>query len=473
MVTITERNGMRFTNTGETVYSDEQGDYYYRVEWTTLPNGRMTVDMVQHRIGDDKNDFDQRVRFDDKLGELFKVFAWTDVFNGEIFTYWRCDCCGDIFSDDDAFEYGGDNFCPACVDDNFTACARCGELSHIDDVHSTVDGEICTECFDNFYMKCGQCGNYVETRNCISDDSGFGVCRHCWAEGEWFRCDDCGRIETLDNCCSNESGCYCENCYDGHDDCSDYYGIHEYGYRPNLDFKGEGTLFFGTELEIDYGDRSRFKFGELSDHFYCANDGSLSEEGEGFEIISHPMTYEWMMENTPFKHVVALAKAAGFKSHNTDTCGFHVHMTRDAFGAARDEAAENRITSFIFFFEKFWTNIAKFSRRNNFGYAERICADGEQITYEVVDAKKKTLGWSHEHRYHCVNITNHATIEVRVFRGSLNENTLIAAVQLCKLFYELSVFDVATIETMTWEQIKEYAVTDYPELLTYMKEREL
>lgn len=30
MVSIITRNGMRYTDTGETVYSDEHGDYYYR-----------------------------------------------------------------------------------------------------------------------------------------------------------------------------------------------------------------------------------------------------------------------------------------------------------------------------------------------------------------------------------------------------------------------------------------------------------
>jgi len=470
MVTIHEQNGYRFTENNEQIYTDAEGDYFYRIEWTTLPSGRMTVDLVLHRVENENYEYDRRVFFDEELRAISKVIAWTEMFNGEIFNYWRCDSCNDIFSDEDAFEYEGENFCPSCADDNFIGCARCGELTHIDNTTETVDGSVCQGCLDNYYGKCGDCGRYIRLSDWIHDDD-FGVCRECWNKGGWFRCDDCGRIEDADNCCSNESGCYCVDCYDSHADCSDYYGIHEYGYKPEPEFKGEGNLFFGTELEIDYGDKSRFRFSDLSDHFYCGNDVSLSSDG--FEIISHPMTYEWMMEHTPFKHVVALAKEAGFKSHNTDTCGFHVHMTRDAFGAARDDAAEKRITSFIFFFEKFWTNIAKFSRRTNFSYAERICADGEQITHEVVDAKKKCLGWGHENRYHCVNVTNHATIEVRVFKGTLNENTIIASIQLCKLFYELSVFDVATIETMTWEQIKEYAVTDYPELLTYMKERNL
>lgn len=472
MVTIHERCGLRFTENNEQVYSDAHGDYFYRIEWTTLPNGRMTVDFVMHRIENENDEYDSRVFFDETLGEILKVFTWTDVFNGEIFNYWRCDCCGAyIIDDDEGLDYKGAHYCISCVEDYFISCAKCGDLVHTDDTTETIDGDVCKSCLDSHYGKCGDCGRYVRVNEWIHDDD-FGVCRECWREGGWFRCDDCGRIEDADNCYSNDSGCYCENCYDDHTDCSDIYGIHEYGYRPDLEFKGEGTLYFGTELEIDYGDRSRFRFSDLSDHFYCANDGSLSE-CVGFEIISHPMTYDWLMENTPFKHVCTLAKEAGFKSHDTDTCGFHVHMTRKAFGPSGSDAAESRITSFIFFFEKFWTNIAKFSRRNNFSYAERICADGEEITHEVVDAKKKCLGWSHEHRYHCVNVTNHDTIEVRVFKGTLNENTLIASVQLCKLFFELSVFDVATIETMTWEQIKEYAVTDYPELLTYMKERNL
>jgi len=471
MVTIHEQYGYRFTENNEQIYTDEHGDYYYSLDWVTLASGLMTVNMVMHRIAHEEEELITRVFYDEAIAEILDGITWTEVFNGDIFEYVKCDGCGEFITTDDVFDYHDDHYCITCVDDNFTSCAKCGELTHIDDTTETVDGLVCQDCLDNCYGKCGDCGRYIRLSDWIHDDD-FGVCRECWRNGDWYRCDDCGIIEHIDNCCSNENGCYCESCYDNHSDCSDYYGIHEYGYRPDLEFKGEGTLYFGTELEIDYGDRSAFKFDNLSDHFYCANDGSLSE-CVGFEIISHPMTYDWMMENTPFKHVCALAKAAGFKSHNTDTCGFHVHMTRKAFGAPGSDMAENRITSFIFFFEKFWSKIAKFSRRKDFSYAERICKDDEEITHQIVDAKKKAMGFGHGNRYHCVNVTNDATIEVRVFRGTLNENTLIASVQLCKLFYELSVFDVTTIETMTWEQIKAYAVTDYPELIAYMKEREL
>lgn len=466
----------------DTVYTDENGRrYIYDVVWFTNESGRMDCNLKKFYLdSDEKEEMDMRVFFDEDIARILNWFEWEQILDGTIFEFWMCTDCGEFF-DDEPTLYNDDFVCADCVENNYYHCNDCGELLHENDGHSVNCGDyiVCDGCLDANYSKCADCGEWFKSDNMRSDDN-ISICNDCGQN--WFRCDDCGYLVHCDDMYSNDSGCYCESCYcdNGHEDNCDMYGIHEYGYRPDLEFRGEGNLFFGTEMEIDNGDFDAFKFDALDySLFYCCADGSLDA---GFEIISHPMTYEWIMEHRPYENVCKIAKDASFKSHNTDTCGFHVHMSRRAFGNPFEDNTNDRITSFIYFFEKFWKEVVIFSRRkHDFSicsplinsidhYAARVLDFNEPVDYKTVDQKKKDKAWN---RYHCVNLTNSQTIEVRIFRGTLNVDTIIASIQLCKLFHELSVFDVSTIEHMTWERIKAYAETDYPELLIYLKKRGL
>jgi uncharacterized protein (UPF0212 family) len=476
--------------TNNLVFIDENGrKYTHELVWTRKADGTLGCDFEVCYLRDDSEDgeMDMRVFYDEDIARLLAWFEYEEIFDGSIFEFWMCNDCGDFMDDDEDGErhiYEGNCICQTCFDDDYTTCYMCDSILHMDDAHSVDDGCVCDRCFDDNYSRCMDCSEWFENRVMVSDDGDNSLCRNCY-DRNWTRCNDCGNFIHCDDIyCDDNDGCYCESCWEnnGHDGQADSNGIHKYGYRPDLDFKGDGLLYFGTEMEIDEGNVSQFDMSKLSDNFYCCHDGSLG--WKGFEIISHPMTYEWIMEHRPYEHVCELAKAAGYKSHDTKTCGFHVHMSRRAFGDCYDSKTEERITSFIYFFEKFWTEVVKFSRRKHDftiydeeinaidGYVKRMCdvSDTMPITHKVVDEAKAE---KHFDRYTCVNLVNSETIEVRIFKGTLNVNTIIASIQLVRLFHSLSVFDVDTIEHMTWEQIKEYAVQDYPELLKYLAERGL
>lgn len=405
--------------------------------------------------------------FYEQYQEVLRFCETYDYTFEDLLDSWKCNDCDEQFVGD-SYMHDSNRLCENCYEE-YSVCSKCGktfnqsELIYID----AAEIYVCDDCLDNYFTKCTNCGEYHYSSSMIHDDYS-AYCSNCY--DEFLTCDDCGRITHRDNInyCENTDEYYCDECYPSH--CVNE-NLHDYNYMPSLNFKGDGNLYFGTEIEIDYGRMDDFKFEELSDIFYCKTDGSLDE---GFEIVSHPMTYDWIMENTPYKNPIALAKEAGFKSHNTSTCGLHIHMSRKAFGNTEDEQ-EQRITSFIYFFEKFWNEIVKFSRRDPTGhgitsYAQRFCDTGETPSIKVVDEAKKKKRFS---RYHCVNVSNYNTVEVRIFRGTLVENTIIASIQLCKLFYELSVFDVPVLENMTWNEIKRYAEPDYPELMKAFEERKL
>lgn len=91
---------------------------------------------------------------------------------------------------------------------------------------------------------------------------------------------------TLCDSCYNSSYTNCtECCYDSHRQES----IHPYHYKPDPVFFGEGSRFFGVELEVDEGGEEDDAAEELllitGDQMYIKHDGSLDE---GFEMVTHP-----------------------------------------------------------------------------------------------------------------------------------------------------------------------------------------
>ena len=116
----------------------------------------------------------------------------------------------------------------------------------------------------------------------------------------------------------------------------------------------------------------------------------------------------------------------GYRSHQACTCGLHIHISRLAFGrtAAQQEAAIARL---LYFVEKHWNELLKFSRRTN-RQLERWAA-----RYGYKDTPKEMMDHAksyHYGRYTCVNLTNEDTVEIRIFRGTLKYNTLAATIQL-------------------------------------------
>lgn len=209
------------------------------------------------------------------------------------------------------------------------------------------------------------------------------------------------------------------------------------------------------------------EIANTEDHrrIYIKHDGSLSD---GMEIVSHPMTLEYHSSQMPWREIMEKAVQMGYRSHKTTTCGLHIHVNRTAFGDTRDEQ-EERISRVLFFVERFWQELLKFSRRTE-GQLARWAArygikDNPQATLE--NAKKNYSG-----RYTCVNLTNYHTIEFRIFRGTLKYNTFIATLQLVNKICDISV-DLTDEEITVLNWCDFAASISEPELITYLKERRL
>jgi len=152
-----------------------------------------------------------------------------------------------------------------------------------------------------------------------------------------------------------------------------------------------------------------------------------------------------------------------YRSHQTHTCGLHIHINRTAFGkdAEIQEAVIGRI---VFFVEKHWNELVKFSRRtaenlNRWAAKYATISDTTKETYKK--AKDKRLG-----RYVAVNLENYNTVEFRLFRGTLCYKTFIATLQLV---YEICRFAIMLsdreLEEMSWSDFVLKISPDKKELI--------
>lgn len=354
-----------------------------------------------------------------------------------------CTLCNAELTEDDPYSMDDESFFIACAEDNTIICSRCGEHIWDNDNAGDTDMPLCNSCYDYHYTSCIRCGCIVANEDTY------------YTEGD----------EDNDNP-------YCYNCYDRYD--RNTY-LRCYNYKPNPIFHGEGPRYFGIELEIDNAGKNEenaeilYRLGNKREsHIYIKADSSLDN---GLEIVTHPMSYEYHLRSMPWQAVIERASELGYTSHQSDTCGLHIHVNRDSFTDSY-VYQEECIARVLYLLERFWQEFLRFSRRtqsqlkrwaNRYGYKEK--------PEEILNSAKYGYGG----RYTCVNITNADTIEFRIFRGTLKYNTLIATLQLvneiCDVAFSMSDEDIASL---SWCGFMEKISSERcPELIQYLKERRL
>lgn len=297
------------------------------------------------------------------------------------------------------------------------------------------------------------------------------LCDHCFND-TYTHCQRCGRLLLWDDVCYDEGDDdgdrpVCSECVKTHSEIQDYY------YKPEPYFYGEGNRFFGVELEIDGAGESNSAAAMLMDiangngleHLYCKHDGSLED---GIELVSHPMTLSYHINEMPWCKILSKAVELGYTSHQSGTCGLHIHVNRSAFGRS-EKTQEEVIARILFFVENHWNEMLRFSRRTQSQMEQWAARYGRKDDPKAMldHAKARRLG-----RYTCVNLTNFDTIEFRLFRGTLKYNTFIATLQMVNRICDVAVsLSDRQIQELTWSDFV-IGCTE-PELKQYLKERRL
>lgn len=349
-----------------------------------------------------------------------------------------CEICHEEHDLAELIPFGDMLLCPDCLDSATVVCERCGARIWRDDNAGDNDIYLCQRCYDSHYTTCSHCERVIREDDAHYEDDDTPLCYDCYQERR------------------------------------SRYAIQAYGYKPTPIFYGESDRYFGLELEMDEGGESDDHARELmkitnsdGERVYIKYDGSLND---GFEVVSHPMSLEYHLNQMPWAEVLNKARAMDYKSHQARTCGLHIHVNRTAFGDTEEEQ-DTVIARILFFFEKHWEELLKFSRRtqrqveqwaNRYGYKDQ--------PMEILDHAKKGFRGV---RYTAVNLTNTATIEFRLFRGTLKYNSFAATLQLVNRICDCAVcLSNEELKQMSWTTFAA-GCTQYPELIQYLKERRL
>lgn len=316
------------------------------------------------------------------------------------------------------------------------------------------------------FRTCGDCGDPVSPGDLCEARDEYGndlpeVCRHCRAR-DYTTCDHCDYSvpddligEHEDRCseCCDCGTCQTDNSNDNDPDSVDC--INSYGYQPSPRFHGEDTYYLGMECEVStesahtsLREVAESVAGNLGEVGYLKEDSSI---GRGFEIVTHPMSYEYAMDSFPWR---IYDDMRSYGMTNSPDCGIHVHVSRTGFNGP------SHVYRWLKFFYRNGEAIQQVARRRGNSYAkfspaagawaihhasklERISAscgccerdgDGEGRWYtKTAEGRRRIREFGEPgrpDRYSAINVLNSATFEVRIFASTLYRSQAKAALGL-------------------------------------------
>ena len=372
-------------------------------------------------------------------------------------------------------------------ENEWRSCVYCGAIIFNDDDYLELNHRIiCENCKSNTQIKrCDVCNQEhfrfdlrairptPEMLEYFKKQPGtMYVCDSCIDE-EFQTCDICGQFELK----GSRNTCDCRS-----------HRILDYCYKPRrpklLSIKNikKNTLFLGFENECeckrdvsssscDYCDYSRgddacddcdhydddetdkscypeILVAELGQNVYCKDDGSLDN---GFEIVTEPMTYGYILANKDkFTEAFKRLVNAGAYSFNSDTTGFHIHLSKAAF---KDKTHMLNFAKIIYEDEKFSSKIAQRSGNSYCYYLN------DEDKKHIDDTIKRCIERGGD-RYRAVNFNNTNTVEVRIYKGNLAFDSCLIYIQ-----HVVSIFHYTALAT---KLNKAVSVLDY---INYVNKR--
>lgn len=369
-------------------------------------------------------------------------------------------------------------------------CPYCGGIHPISDMRFLRE-PMCVDCYEQRHTNCVECGRRIETNDYFCTTDGNHVCPDCFDES-YNRCCHCGNVMRLDASYymggdTHHESPYCGGCFEWERNRV----IHRFDYKPDTlhfhkcDNEDNYQRYFGVELEIAGAGESEERAKSIiavanadAENVYIKHDGSLTnddDEVDGFEIVTEPCTLRYHHEEMPWKQITDKARSLGYLSHQTGVCGLHVHVNRESLGMTEDER-DATIANILYFVEHHWNELVLFSRRTEGSINRWASRYGYKTNARDILRKAKDIAnMGHDGRYTCVNLTNRNTIEFRIFRGTLNVNTIMATLQLVNRICDIARRQSCTeIQRRSWTRfVLSLDPNREAELIVYLKQRQL
>lgn len=355
------------------------------------------------------------------------------------------------------------------IDDGWTKCDDCSSIVHDDDIRSVWGDRLVCEacCGDNYtwsevmqeYLPADETVHVYNSRrsyrNGDPDDYGlsdYDLDDYIWDEGRgaWVYyevADELGEEDDSDYEAEERRPQSPLESIGSYHSCKGYVG-----HIPSEYDREQPRLLLGVELEVEVisEEISRESAASLvrstlnSDGMvYCGteNDGSLNH---GFEIVTGYTGLD--VHEQMLKKFCQPTITRGLKSHDTETCGLHVHVDK----ASITPIQALRLVDFV---SEPGNRplIEAIARRYNTGYcivkskqanreqlfdtwrAHRDGIDNIRTDREVYRTYQPRLASSVcESRYEAINMQNTRTIEFRLFRGSLKLVSIMACLEFSR-----------------------------------------
>ena len=304
-------------------------------------------------------------------------------------------------------------------------------------------------------------------------------------------CNGCGREFTPEEGVQWGSYFYCDDCFKMYKcNVDSYHSPSISTSLKKLRNEEDEKLFIGIELEVTKEARGcyestdhkeavfhiRKNYKELGLNF--ERDSSI---GNGFEIVTQPMTYNYIKSNQDkFKSIFEYLTSKGYYSHNKGKCGLHIHISKEALGNS-EEQIQQTIEKIMLFVETYRNNVEIFSRRKHQQFSQynaytipyhKQFGDNSVITNEDYYKSGKML--YEINKSDCIghssvvntDTSTGVTIEFRMFRGTLKYETFMATIEF--VYNLVNVCKENMTSKISWNKVINYGgdfIKDYVDSL--------
>lgn len=340
----------------------------------------------------------------------------------------------------------------------------------------SIDRNICEPCFKKI-MQCSSCGSNHFSSS-LTHVSGMWLCHSCLVNdmSQIKSCDSCGTFHYDSNLMKTGNLNICNVCVFS---TADFHKIHTHSYSYKPEFRmykksvTDTSIPLGIELEVL---NKRVKKSVLTSYistkintknsiFYFKDDSSIENLGNGiygesFELVSHPMTYNYIKDNKDTILSIMELKQYGCTSFRANTCGMHIHMDSSYFQASH----LYRFLKMIYDNDDFTYLV---SDRNDREWFDRYCSMDPPFDLKVAASHKRNSS-DQQSRHVAVNMSSGYTVEVRIFKGTLNYTRFMKNIEFCVAMYEYT----KNTRECSVEGFKQWLVTtDYRYLVEFLAKK--
>lgn len=264
--------------------------------------------------------------------------------------------------------------------------------------------------------------------------------------------------------------------------------IHQFNYIPKYIkhfMPGESedtTLLLGAEIEVggnnnipsdndkNYKNSTVKKCiqimngsdSDAEDLIYSTHDSTVQ-----IEFDTMPCSLEFHKNKMNYREMFEYLDKEGYKGHDCETAGLHIHANRSYFGKSRI-SQELVISKILYVLEKFNDEICVIARRDN-NYSEFVGEKQNEDSIVELYSKYKDKG-----KRAALNLQHKDTIEFRMFKSTLKYETFILTLEFVKdiIDYAKSV-DIEEIELAKWSDLMNCFSTELREYYEFRYQKKV